>query len=241
MSVFAAQQPSMFAPPSYSRSPRNSTPTKTENTLPTYKSSPSSISIPSISKLSFSFEPVKRIFSGFSNTSAQTVELPPSHFSQPSTANSSETELSTVATRTTHSSSGASEVEDIETVEPVGVPPPTYSPIKVPSPSARQPTSPQPPAYEVQEPTSNLERTATRRPQTVAGRPPITSPYSDYDSGYYGSYLGETWARSHAAGAGGRRDGEPVDGEKEESGCWCSNWWVMNGSPTMPWVAYYVF
>ena len=65
----------------------------------------------------------------------------------------------------------------------------------------------------------------------------VASPDSDYDAGYHGSYLGEGWARPEE-----RRRG--VDGdleEQEEGGCWCRDWWVMNGSSTMPWVAYYVF
>jgi hypothetical protein len=231
MSVFAAQPAAMFAPPLYTRSPRTLNTPSQLSSPPAYHASrsQSSISIPSISKFSFSsfsFEPVKRIFT---STSTDSITTPAA---RPSTASIDQTGLSPVTTRSTDRTSiSTSEFDELERSEALSPPPPTYSPIKIPTPSAQQPAGQQPPVYEPQE----------GRPQTGAGSRPAltTSPYSEYDAGYYASYLGEEWAGSRAR-AGGRKDGESVDGEKDD-GCWCGSWWMMNGNPSMPWVAYYVF
>jgi len=93
--------------------------------------------------------------------------------------------------------------------------------------------------------TSDLETTATAqlRPQTPATRGVrFAGPYSDYEG--YG-YVAESWAGARS-NEDMRREREKKEEEEEDgAGCWkrsgCDGWWWAQGSPGMPWVAYYVF
>ncbi|KAH8592529.1 hypothetical protein B0O99DRAFT_689673 [Bisporella sp. PMI_857] len=240
MSVFAAQYPS-FVPTYPTTTPLSKTSSNT-NASP----SPSTNSLPkSFSAISFS---LNRIFShpNDSNTSsAATAER--SHFSARSSIDSSTDSLSTILTGTTINSS-----QHENTLQHLNglCPPPSHSLFSPsnPAPTTADPISPLPPAYSpIALPTKT--RTISRTTPIQAFAPIQSAP--QIKPKMVAKPRAETYEKQlHSTDAWGwnggwskeyyeRRARETrEEREKEEGQCLCSSWWMISGTPSMPYVAY---
>ena len=60
----------------------------------------------------------------------------------------------------------------------------------------------------------------------------LTTPYLGYESS--SGYVTESWSSKE------HFEQKAREKEAEESSCWCTRWWMVTGTPGVPWVAHYV-